>query len=568
MPGATPATSGSSSQRTLSPTPPTTSAPSQSNSHTGPRVRISNARRYFLFAIFCIANLLDAYNLNALFAGLPALKAAFGLDEVDASWVMSAFELTYASFLLISGRISDVYHPKPAFVVGVFVLGILSLGAGFVQNKIGLIVIRAFCGVCAALSIPSSLALIVRFFPEPREQSIAIALFGGVGALGNVFGTMISAMFVEFATYRWIFWFTTVIAVPTAVFCLFLIPSQDDKPSSETAAPMAGSRLASLKRLDLVGVTILTVAMILFIFAITSGSGSGWSSAEVLAPLIISIFLMIGFFLWEKRMPTEDAAVPPRTWFLPNFSVLFGVSLLPYFWWTTVFVVFFPLWQQVYGWSAIEAGVRMIPIGISATLLSFTSPLGGYISRKYLILVGQTLTIVATILLAFGDAPDRYWRFVFPGLVVGSAGAMITYMHVRFAFRTYLSLDSGLPQPSLIPRARSIAIFQTAPGTMAGVIGAMFNCAIQLGAALGLSIDTSIESSIEAKPGSGGFEAFDGRRAVLWWLLAAVCAETVAVVLFYHVPDDAVREEGRGEDEKMGRGWQAGDEEAKAGCEM
>ncbi len=124
------ATSGSSSQRTLSPTPRTTSSPRQSNPDTLPRVRISNARRYFLFAIFCIANLLDAYNLNALFAGLPALKVAFALDEVDASWVMSAFELTYASFLLIvsapplclgtfadlaylqSGRISDVYHPS------------------------------------------------------------------------------------------------------------------------------------------------------------------------------------------------------------------------------------------------------------------------------------------------------------------------------------------------------------------------------------------------------------------------------------------------------------------------
>ncbi|TFK84532.1 MFS general substrate transporter [Polyporus arcularius HHB13444] len=534
------ATSGSSSQRTLSPTPRTTSSPRQSNPDTLPRVRISNARRYFLFAIFCIANLLDAYNLNALFAGLPALKVAFALDEVDASWVMSAFELTYASFLLISGRISDVYHPKPAFVLGVFTLGILSLGAGFVQNKVGLIIIRAFCGICAALSIPSSLALIVRFFPEPREQSIAIALFGGVGALGNVFGTMISAVFVEYANYRWIFWFTTIIAVPAAVFCLFLIPNHDDKPSSATA----GSRLAGLKKLDLVGVSVLTVALILFIFAITSGSGSGWASAEVLAPLIISIFLIAAFFLWEKKMPTEDAAVPPRTWFLPNFSVLFGVSLLPYFWWTTVFVVFFPLWQQVYGWSAIESGLRMIPIGISATLLSFTSPLGGYISRKYLILSGQTLTIVATVLLAFGDAPDRYWRFVFPGLVIGSAGSMITYMHV------------------------SIAIFQTAPGTMAGVIGAMFNCAIQLGAALGLSIDTSIESSIEAKPGSGGFEAFEGRRAVLWWLLAAVCAETVAVVLFYHVRDGAAPlAESEGEKENGGRG-QVCDEEALKGSSV
>ncbi len=103
---------------------------------------------------------------------------------------------------------------------------------------------------------------------------------------------------------------------------------------------------------------------------------------------------------------------------------------------------------------------------------------------------------------------------------------------------------------------------------MAGVIGAMFNCAIQLGAALGLSIDTSIESSIETKPESGGFEAFEGRRAVLWWLLAAVCAETVAVVLFYHVRDGAAPlAESEGEKENGGRG-QVCDEEALKGSSV
>ena len=85
---------------------------------------------------------------------------------------------------------------------------------------------------------------------------------------------------------------------------------------------------------------------------------------------------------------------------------------------------------------------------------------------------------------------------------------------------------------------------------MAGVVGAMFNSAIQLGAALGLSIDTSIETSIEAKPGSGGFEGFAGRRAVLWWLLAVVCAETVAVVVFYH--EQAPRRDSEREKTEVG----------------
>ena len=123
-----PSPSKAASQRTFSPTP--TSSPNDEQAILSPRIRISCARRYFLFSIFCIANMLDSYSLNAIFAGLPALKAAFAMGEVEASWVMSAFQLTYAAFLLIvspslclrkgslltahlqSGRISDVYHPS------------------------------------------------------------------------------------------------------------------------------------------------------------------------------------------------------------------------------------------------------------------------------------------------------------------------------------------------------------------------------------------------------------------------------------------------------------------------
>ncbi|OBZ65921.1 hypothetical protein A0H81_14087 [Grifola frondosa] len=449
---------------------------------------------------------LDSFNLSALFAATPALKEAFNLDESESSWVMSAFQLTYASFLLISGRISDVYHPKPAFVSGVCTLGLFSLGAGFVANKIGLIVLRALCGICAALTIPSALALIVQLFPEPREQARAISLFGGVGGIGNVFGAVISALFVQFASYHWVFFFVTILAVPAAAACILLIPPQTKAENARL------STSAKVKKLDLVGVTILTAALILFIFAITSAADAGWASAQVLAPLIISIFMVVGFFIWEARTLPENAAVPPKTWFLPNFAVLFGVSLIPYFWWTTTISIFYPLFQQVYGMSVLMSAVHMIPIGVAALLASFAGPLSRFFSTKLLILFGHILMIVATILLALGDGPDKYWPFVFPGLVLGSAGAMITYSH------------------------SSIAIFQTAPASMAGIVGAIYNCGLELSASVGLAIDVSIESSVEER--KGGFTRYDGRAATFWWLLAAVAVEALAVIVFYrtHVP--------------------------------
>ena len=101
------------------------------------------------------------------------------------------------------------------------------------------------------------------------------------------------------------------------------------------------------------------VALVLFIFAVTSGTTSGWGSAGVLAPLIIAVFLVFGFFYFETRIPADRAAIPPRTWFLPNFMVLFFTALLPFFWWTTIFTIYTTLWQDVWGWSAISTAIHM-----------------------------------------------------------------------------------------------------------------------------------------------------------------------------------------------------------------
>jgi nitrate/nitrite transporter NarK len=122
---------------------------------------------------------------------------------------------------------------------------------------------------------------------------------------------------------------------------------------------------------------------------------------------------------------------PPRTWFYPNFGLLFAVALMPYFWWTTVFTVFTILWQNVYHWSAIMTAVRFIPIGVFAFAMSFTGGLARRISPKWIILSAQLAVIVATILLAFADSEEHYWPFAFPAFIIGTTGAMLTYTHTK-----------------------------------------------------------------------------------------------------------------------------------------
>jgi hypothetical protein len=126
--------------------------------------------------------------------------------------------------LIQSGRISDVYTPKPAFIAGAFILGITHLIGGFTHQKVALVVLRALGGIGGALTIPSALSLIVQLFPEPASQARAIALFGSAGAIGNVLGILIGAVLVQYAGWAWIFWFVAIVGVGIAVISLILIP--------------------------------------------------------------------------------------------------------------------------------------------------------------------------------------------------------------------------------------------------------------------------------------------------------------------------------------------------------
>ncbi|KAG1740852.1 MFS general substrate transporter [Suillus paluster] len=313
--------------------------------------RLSLAHKLALLAIFCLARFLDSFSTTALFDAILKLSN----------------------------------------------LGALSLCAGFIDTKIPLIILRALTGIVSSTTITSALALLVKVFPDPLEQAWAIGIFVGCGAIAAVSGLMLGAMFVQWVSFHWVFWFVACAAFPVALVCIFIIPSH--------IAETAETEGAKWKSLDLVGV----VAFILFIFTVTSGSTEGWKSPMVLVLLIVPTLPVAGFFYWETLLPVGTAAIPPRTWFYKNFSVLFAVALLPYFWWNTMMTMFSTMWQNVFNWSVISTAVYIF----------FTGSLSRIFSPKWLILTGLSLCMVAT--------PENYWPYVFPSFSLGTAGSMFTF---------------------------------------------------------------------------------------------------------------------------------------------
>ncbi|KAG2360054.1 major facilitator superfamily domain-containing protein, partial [Suillus spraguei] len=167
--------------------------------------RLSLARKLILLVMFCLTQFIDTLSMSALLSAIPALEASMGMTEIQSTWVFSGFRLNFSSFLLISGRLSDVYNPKTVFIGGVSTLGILSLCAGFVYTTVPILVLRAITGITSAMTIPSALKLLVKVFPDPLEQARAVGFFAGCGAVANMGGLVVGAMFVQWVSYHWVF---------------------------------------------------------------------------------------------------------------------------------------------------------------------------------------------------------------------------------------------------------------------------------------------------------------------------------------------------------------------------
>lgn len=176
------------------------------------------------------------------------MTSELNLSQSESVWIVSAYQLTFAAFLLCSGRVADIYNAKHVFVLGVGTLGIFSLVTGFVKNKIGVFVLRAVMGVSAATSIPASLALIVRLFPGDREKALALSVFSSFIPIGSVTGQLIGAIITQLASWEWVFWLVAIVAIPISIVCAFLVPPQPVRERS-------GGKLAYL---DVPGVSILT----------------------------------------------------------------------------------------------------------------------------------------------------------------------------------------------------------------------------------------------------------------------------------------------------------------------
>jgi len=344
------------------------------------------------------------------------------------------------------------------------------------------------------MTLPSAISMIVQAFPEPAEQGRVLAIFGGFGAIGNVVGFILGGVLTSRASWHWIFYLVAIIVTPFSILSFFMLPKHEIQRESN-------------RKLDWQGVLALAGGLILFVYAVSEGNDVGWDKPQIIVTLILSVMLVFAFFAIERYV--KDPAVPPSTWTNKNFLPLFLYTWSIYWHLNSMELQLVQVFQDLFGWSALSAAVHCLPIGLAGgTIAYLTGVVAPYIPRRVLLIGGQLLMGVATILFALADTPEKYWSHVLPAMIIGMTGTAAGYV------------------------GANIFIMAGARKGEEGVVGAMMNTAFQLGATVGIAVVTAVTLGVNKNQPLDALSQYQGYAASFWSLLGMHGIITIIAIVF------------------------------------
>jgi EmrB/QacA subfamily drug resistance transporter len=418
---------------------------------------IEGRNRWLALIVLCLGDLMIVLDVTIVGVALPSIREDLGFSETSLAWVVNAYLLTFGGFLLLGGRLGDLFGHRRLFVIGITLFTLASLGCGLAGTQEFLIGARAVQGLGAAVVSAVALSLIVTLFTEPSERAKAMGVFGFVAAGGGSIGVLLGGILTDALDWHWIFLVNVPIGVAVFALTLALIPSARGQ--------------ASAGRLDVAGAVTVTAALMLAVYAIVNGNEQGWTSVRTLGVLAASAALMGLFLGIESRVVAP--LVPLGLFRLRNIAVSNVVGVL---WAAAMFAWFFlsALYLQlVLGYSPLQVGLAFLPANL---IMAFFS-LG--ISAKLVLRFGIRpplalgLGLAAAGLLLFARAPvdGNFVVDVLPSMILLGVGA-------GMAFNPVL-----------------LAAMSDVEESQAGLASGVVNTSFMMGGALGLAVLASLAAS-------------------------------------------------------------------------
>src|SRR3954454_17523622 len=246
--------------------------------------------RWLALYVLCLGSLMIVLDVTIVGVALPSIREDLGFSETSLAWVVNGYLLTYGGFLLLGGRLGDIFGHRRLFLAGIALFTLAFLACGLSPPQWMLVTARTVQGSGGAVASAVSLSLMMTLFTEPAELAKAMVIFGFVAAGGGSIGVLLGGVLTDLISWHWIFLVNVPIGVLVAVLSLRLLP---------------GERVAAMsRRLDVAGAVTVTAALMLAVYAIVNGNQNGWTSAQTLGLLGAAALLLALFVTIESKVPS------------------------------------------------------------------------------------------------------------------------------------------------------------------------------------------------------------------------------------------------------------------------
>ena len=435
---------------------------------------VEERRRWLALYMLCAGELMIVLDTTIVNVALPSIQGSLGFTESALVWVVNAYMLTYGGFLLLGGRLGDLYGKRRLFLAGITLFTAASLVCGLAASQAVLVAARAIQGLGGAVVSAIALSLIMNIFTEAGDRAKAMGIYGFVCAGGGSIGVLAGGLLTSALSWHWVFLVNLPIGVAVYAFCTRLL--------SKDAASAPG-------KLDLAGAVTITTALMLAVYGIVDGNQAGWTSARTLSLLGGAIALLAVFIVTEMNV---SAPLMPLGLF--RVKTVAAANILGVFWAAAMFAWFFlsALYMHtVLGYDPMKIGLAFLPSNLIMAAFSI------WLSAKMVMRFGIRMPIVAGMLLsaaglglfALWPKDASFMLHVMPGMLL-------------------LGIGCGMALNPVM-----LAAMQEVPPEESGLASGVVNTSFMMGGALGLAILASLSER------AGYHAAF---------ALAAVCALVAA----------------------------------------